>query len=293
MIDFDRGNRRRPIAGERIDEVIGQLGDGTEVRLGNQVLQFDRGWIETRRGDQISHVLCAHARAVGSNLLAGRIEDHSFEHLVPQPIGGSGARECASIQQVGEIPRAISQRGDRGHLVAHDTGLAEPLVVEEEERLVLAVVDLGDEDRTTDGAAEIVTALLVADVIEGVVRPQRLIDQVVVSRAMEAVRSRPGGVLDQAGARLAELGGIVRGLNGHFFQRVHAGLHLRLGVGGVHSVGDVLAVQLDAERVGRCAVHTHGSIRDPEHARGQNRGCQGIAHAMGARCRWADAQDRQ
>ena len=156
----------------------------------------------------------------------------------------------------------------------------------------MAVVNFGDPHRAAQRAAVVVAALHRTDVVVRLVGPQSFIHKVVVRRSVKVIGAGLGGEVEQARAGLAEFGRVVRGLDSNLFNRVHR--RLRFGLREAdHTVGGVLAVDLDGHGVGRRAVHTHGVVGDEIDSALELRRRQRIPHAVRAGGLAADTQNGQ
>ena len=210
-----------------------------------------------------------------------RIEDLPFNHGLAQRIRCQSAGEGTAGKNAGEVAVAIGLNRHSARLIGNARVLFKDLHIEEEERAVLAVIDLRDRHLAADATTEIVAAVAIQNVAEGLARVQRFVDEVVVRRSMVRVAARTSRELEQAGTGLSKFRRVVRRLNRDFFQRLNAGLYLLLRCRSIHAVRDILSVELDAVRVCRRTVHTHRLGRVKKYARGQQRGCQRIADACG------------
>src|SRR5205823_3748331 len=137
-------------------------------------------------------------------------------------------------QRLAEIAATIGESRNRRNTGVDELRFAKLLEIEKEEALVAAVVQLSQPYRTTNAKPIVVFSLCVPDVLSGStavacadsVRKwrtgiQRLVDEIVIDSAMELIRTRPHRVIEIAAAGLAELGGIIAGLNGNFLDGLH------------------------------------------------------------------------
>src|ERR1700682_501537 len=112
-------------------------------------------------------------------------------------------------------------------------------------------------------------------------RVERLIHEVIVCRSVELVRARSHGEIKKTAARLAQLGGVIAGLDREFLYRVYAALSLRLY--GVPTVGGVLSFDPHSLCVRRCPVDSDVDVRRISSAGKQLHNGVGIAYSRAAR----------
>src|SRR5215472_5768494 len=92
------------------------------------------------------------------------------------------------------------------------------------------------------------------------------IHKVFVAVAVELVRARFHGEIENATAGLSVFRGIVAGLNRDFLHCVYAGLSLRWCIGD-KAVGRVLTFDSKSLRIARSAAHTNGVVGELRRAR--------------------------
>ncbi len=172
-----------------VDDLPGAADDAPRVRLGNQLRQ------DVLR-DRIPHAL--RDDVAGERRVRHRVVDDAVD--------------------LREVARAHLGRRHRREvrLPLRD---AQPLVVEEEERLVL-------DDRAAVGAAEHMLAegrlLASGAVVEEVVRVEPVVAQELERAAVVGVRSRLDLQVDDAAERVAEFGGVRARLHLELVERVDA-----------------------------------------------------------------------
>ena len=143
---------------------------------------------------------------------------------------------------------------DCNRIIVNVLGLAEFLVTEKEEGLVVTIVDFRNPYWAAKRATVIVPARYrseqtsVSVVGERHARVERFIDEVIVARTMELISARLHCHVEDATARLSELGRIVTGLNCEFLNGIDA--RLRLGACALaEAVGGVLPLHQHRLRV--------------------------------------------
>src|SRR5262249_884158 len=143
----------------------------------------------------------------------GRIVNHAFDHRTTKRIDSdrAGIRRYRRT----EVTTAVSRRWNRCKLVIHDACVAVFLPVEKEKRLVGAVVNARNHDRTSDVEAIIVSPAAWAGIAVGMTGTERgpgiqgFVHEIVVPNTMELIRARLHGVVENAAAGLSVLGGVI------------------------------------------------------------------------------------
>ncbi len=149
--------------------------------------------------------------------------------------------------QIGEIRVFAVAFGYRRHCSVQYGTLtaAESFVIGEEEELVLAVIQLRDQDRPTCGEPELILAKLTllnsAGVFEEVRSIQFIVAQEFPDGAVESVGAGLDGGVENGGTGAAELGAEIGSLHFEFFHRVHGRKNHVVGaIEEVHGVGIVV-----------------------------------------------------
>ena len=112
---------------------------------------------------------------------------------------------------------------------------------------------MGDDDRTADGAAELVLVQGVSGCGEVAVRVEYAIAQKLECGAMELITARLGDDVDHPARALAELRVVVAGLYAELLQRVRERERV-VHVG--HLIHVVAAIQKIVRLVGQRSIHT-------------------------------------
>src|SRR5207249_1422236 len=152
----------------------------------------------------------------------------------------AAAEAGPQCQRLAEIAIPVSVDRDGLQTRRRTEVVTERLIVEREERLVLAVVDLGNPDRPGEGKAEVLSSADRPDEDERPLRVERLIREVIVSAAVEGIGAGVDGEVKQAGGHLAKLGSVVAGLQRELFDLLHRGLADRAGPSDLILAGDFL-----------------------------------------------------
>src|SRR5579871_3834642 len=194
-------------------------------RLWDQVLNLDRYGIEPALRNLVAGEHRRHDLPVWQRGTRGWIVDRAVENRLSRRIGADilAGKKGDGTEVTG--PHGGRRQGQEARSVGIGH-VAEDLFAEEEERLVLAVVEFRDIDRTTDRAAEIVLAAARIGLRNGggKIRPLRVqvfVRQVFVRAAMQLVGSRLGGEVVEPTAHLAELRGKGAGLQRELLYCVH------------------------------------------------------------------------
>ncbi len=153
-----------------------------------------------------------------------------------------------------EVSAAHSRGGQRDEVACRVDHVAVYLIVEEEERLVVAVVELGNPDWAAYGAAKVVLAAARVGIGERPVRVQRFVGQVLIPGAMELIGAGAGSEVVEPASSLAEFRGKVAGLQGELLDHIHGRLRHRGGPADVVLAGGILPFHLYPKRAGRQAV---------------------------------------
>ena len=101
----------------------------------------------------------------------------------------------------------------------HGKNRTKPFEREEEESLVMAVLQVGNDYRAAKGAAEVVLPARRPPSGIRLMRIQRLVSNAIEKAAVILVRPGLRGEVVNAALGLAEFGRIVSGLEAHFLQR--------------------------------------------------------------------------
>ena len=174
-------------------------------------------------------------------------------------------QQSAAGQRFTEVAVTVSGGGHSSRNIVRDGRLTEVLEIEKEERLVVAVVELWDDDWAAERESPIVSALTrpqqvaVAIIGKGCSRVEELIYEVLVGSAVPLVGTRPHCQIEQSATCLTKLGCIIAGLNCELLNRVHASLRLRLS--RVPAVRRVLTLDPHGLRIRRQAVYTDIYVR--------------------------------
>ena len=203
-----------------------------------------------------------------------RTAPHIHAHLVAQNL----AEVAASHRRGGQRDK-ISRRIHR---------VPVNLEVEEEERLVLAVVNLGNPDRPSDRSAEVVFPAARILISERPVSVKSLIGEVFIGGAMEFVCTGFRREVIKSAADLPELGREVTGLKRELLDHIDRRLGHGRGPPDVVLARRILPVHLDAEGVGLKSVYVgpsaagiiaHTRRKNVEQIRASHRACAAAAPA--------------
>src|SRR5579863_5977768 len=145
MIGFDGGNGGDPGPADRVEVVAGKAVRAGSLRSRNQVLDLYGDRIETSRGDDVAGERIPHYLSADDALGAG-IVDIVFANCPAERIRG---QIRLRRQDGAKIARSEGGNGYGLCRSLKNLVLTELLPIEEEERLIVAVVELAEPHRPT------------------------------------------------------------------------------------------------------------------------------------------------